>query len=70
LAAAKQPAVKRTVLLFPTIVELIDFSLSMKVKHYEVNRSRLMMMAEFCEQDIDLAIKAFKAKVFTADAGN
>jgi hypothetical protein len=51
----------KSVLKFPSIVELIDFSLSMKVKSYEVNRMQLTMIAEFTTEDIELAIKGFKA---------
>ncbi|MDB5197956.1 MAG: hypothetical protein JWP88_2327 [Flaviaesturariibacter sp.] len=52
----------KTTLCFPSIVELIDFSLAMQTRTYEVNRSRIAITAVFTEADIELAIKAYGAK--------
>jgi len=57
----------RIVLKFPTIVELVDFSLSMKVKNYEVNRGSLTILAAFSTEDIELATNEFKATIPKAD---
>jgi len=52
-----------TELKFPSIIELIDFSLVMKVKTYEVNRLQNTIKGEFSKEDIDYAVKGFNAKV-------
>jgi hypothetical protein len=54
---------KTVVLYFPSIVELVDFSLVMSVKSYNVNRSQLAIIANFSPADIEVALKKFKAKI-------
>jgi hypothetical protein len=54
---------EKIALQFPTIVELIDFSLAMTVKTYEVDRSKLAIIAAFPRSDIELAVKGYKAGI-------
>jgi hypothetical protein len=53
----------RAALRFPTIVELIDFSMMMRTKPYDVNRMNLTLIAGFSKEDIDYATKCFGATV-------
>jgi hypothetical protein len=55
----------RTELKFPSIIELVDFSLAMKAKTYTVNRIKASIVAEFSQEDIDHAIKAYHAVVIS-----
>lgn len=53
----------KTELKFPSIIELIDFSLAMKAKTYTVNRLKTTIKADFIKEDIDHALKAYHAIV-------
>ena len=52
---------RKIALRFPSIVELVDFSLVMTVKIYEVDRSKLTIIAAFSLSDVELAMNNYKA---------
>lgn len=55
-----------TELKFPSIIELVDFSLAMKAKTYTVNRLKTSITAAFSQEDIDHAIKAYHAVIISS----
>jgi hypothetical protein len=54
---------KNVTLIFPSILELVDFTMKMKSRSFEVNRSRLSVTGQFSEEDIETARRSFKAAV-------
>lgn len=52
---------KETILQFPGILELVDFTIAAKTVSYEINRTALTLRGEFSDQDIELALRGFKA---------
>jgi hypothetical protein len=56
---------KKVSLLFPTIVELIDFENQMETENYETDREQLVMTGQFSDREIELAVNAYFARVLT-----
>lgn len=55
-------------LKFPSILELIDFSIASKLQKFEINRLKNTLTGKFPPEDIDYAIKGFKAIVVDVPA--
>ncbi|MDB5253450.1 MAG: hypothetical protein JWP27_2619 [Flaviaesturariibacter sp.] len=58
---------KRVSLIFPTILELVDFQIQARTPEYEIKRTKLMVTGEFSQQDIELAIRGFSATLVEED---
>jgi hypothetical protein len=52
---------KHVTLQFPSILELVDFSLIIAEKDCEVKRTKLVLQCKLHEADIQLALREFKA---------
>lgn len=50
-------------LQFPSILELVDFSLTVGIENCEVKRAKLLIICDLSEVEIESAKKKFKAKV-------
>ncbi len=54
---------KRTTLQFPTIIELIDFELTVYPKDIYTNKKQVTLTAHFTEAETALAIAGFQAVI-------
>ena len=60
---ASRDYMKQVALKFPSIIELVDFTLAIDAEDCEVKRSKLVLVCNLIEADIELAKQAFKAQV-------
>lgn len=58
---------KNVTIIFPSILELVDFTIKVNTQVFEVNRARLSLTGEFSEEDIDVARRGFNASVLDID---
>ena len=54
---------KHVTLQFPSILELVDFSLIIAEKDCEVKRTKLVLQCKLHEADIQLALHQFNAVI-------
>ena len=54
---------KSILIQFPSIMELVDFTLEVKTKDYKINRTHLTLVGNFTKEERALAKKKFKARV-------
>jgi hypothetical protein len=54
---------KKVVLIFPSILELVDFTIKVKTQVFEINRTRLSLTGNFSEEDIEVARRGFHATI-------
>ncbi len=60
---------KKVVLQFPSIIELVDFTLAIDEKKFPTNNMRLLLICEVSEKEIKLAKNNFKAHVVQFENG-
>lgn len=58
---------KKVALIFPTIVEMTDFELSIETINYFSDRHSLTLEGHFQEREIELAINAYHAKMINLE---
>jgi len=54
---------KKVALIFPTIMELIDFELQIESTGYHVDRRNFTLTGVFTSREIEMAVNAFKASL-------
>jgi hypothetical protein len=54
---------KKVSLLFPSILELVDFTIIAETPVYLINRQQLSLTGTFIQADIELARRGFHASV-------
>lgn len=54
---------QRVSLLFPSILELVDFTIIAETPVYIINRQRLVLTGDFTQADIELALRGFHASI-------
>jgi hypothetical protein len=54
---------KKIALQFPSIIELVDFTLAIDKDKCQTEKMTLLLICELSEKDIKLATNAFKAHV-------
>lgn len=54
---------KKVKLIFPSIIELVDFQIMVRTARFEINRTHLFLIGLFGEPDIEMATRGFGAKV-------
>ena len=50
---------------FPSLLKLLDFAVTTKVKYYAMNRADFILVAEVSEPEMELAEIAFDAEVMS-----
>ena len=53
----------KVVLVFPIITELVDYALTIDITRCEIIRSRCLLIGDFTEAEIELAIEGYKATI-------
>lgn len=52
---------KKVTLIFPSILELVDFTIKVNTQVFEINRTKLSLTGKFSEEDIEVARRGFNA---------